>query len=132
MKIYQIRQIASVLSELSKKKMPVKLGFAISVNIEELNRWIEKVEKQRIDLCRKYAKKDDRGEAVIHDDRFEIEDLEALTMEINKLMEEEIHLNVRSVPEGILESIDTSSRYDAVTADEISAMQFMLLKGGGD
>ena len=132
MKIYQIRQISSVLSELSKKKMPVKLGFAVSVNLEELTKWIEKVEKERIELCKKYAKKDDKGEPIIHEDRFEIEDLEALTIEINKLMEEEIYLNVRSVPEELLETIDTSGRYDALTADEIGAMQFMLEKGGGD
>ena len=130
MKIYQIRQICSVLTELSKKKVPVKLGFAISVNLEELTRWVEKVEKERIELCRKYAKKDDKGEPVICDNRYEIEDLEALTAEINKLMEEEIYLNVRTVPEELLETIDSSGRYDALTADEIGAMQFMLSKGG--
>ena len=126
MKITEIGIKAQILSGLSKKKLPVKLGFAVSCNLDEMVKWQKKTEEQRIELCKRYARKDDKGEPIIKDDRYDIEDMTALSSDVAELMDEDIEVNVRKVPNGMLDMIDLSDKYDALTPDEIGALQFML------
>ena len=129
MKITEIGVKAQILSGLSKKKLPVKLGFAVSCNLDELAKWQKKTEEQRIELCKRYARKDDKGEPIIKDDRYDIEDMTALSSDVGELMDEDIEVNVRKVPDSLLDMIDLSDKYDALTPDEIGALQFMLTEG---
>lgn len=129
MKITEIGVKAQILSGLSKKKLPVKLGFAVSCNLDELAKWQKKTEEQRIELCKQYAKKDEKGEPIIKDDRYDIEDMTALSSDVAELMDEDIEVNVRKVPDSLLDMIDLSDKYDALTPDEIGALQFMLTEG---
>ena len=117
---------AQILAGLSRKKLPVKLGFAVSCNLDELVKWQKKTEEQRIELCRRYSKKDDKGEPIINDDKYDIEDMESLTEDVKQLMEEEIDVSVRKVPSDLLDAVDLSDKYDALTPDEIGALQYML------
>ena len=126
MKINEIAMKAQILAGLSRKKLPVKLGFAVSCNLDELVKWQKKTEEQRIDLCRRYSKKDDKGEPIINDDKYDIEDMESLTEDVKQLMEEEIDVSVRKVPSDLLDAVDLSDKYDALTPDEIGALQYML------
>lgn len=126
MKINEIAMKAQILAGLSRKKLPVKLGFAVSCNLDELVKWQKKTEKQRIELCRRYSKKDDKGEPIINDDKYDIEDMESLTEDVKQLMEEEIDVSVRKVPSDLLDAVDLSDKYDALTPDEIGALQYML------
>ena len=129
MKITEIGVKAQIISGLSKKKLPVKLGFAVSCNLDELAKWQKKTEEQRIELCKRYARKDDKGEPIIKDDRYDIEDMTALSSDVGELMDEDIEVNVRKVPDSLLDMIDLSDKYDALTPDEIGALQFMLTEG---
>lgn len=126
MKINEIAMKAQILAGLSRKKLPVKLGFAVSCNLDELVKWQKKTEEQRIELCRRYSKKDDKGEPIINDDKYDIEDMESLTEDVKQLMEEEIDVSVRKVPSDLLDAVDLSDKYDALTPDEIGALQYML------
>ena len=126
MKITEIRAKAEILAGLSQKKMPVKLGFAMSCNLDELTKWVQKVEEQRIDICKKHAKKDDKGEPVIVDDKYDVEDMGALAADVAELMNEDIEIQPRKVSSDLLDLIDTSDKYDALTGDEIGALQYML------
>ena len=129
MKITEITVKAQILSGLSKKKLPVKLGFAVSCNLDEMAKWQKKTEEQRIELCKQYAKKDDKGEPIIKDDRYDIEDMTALSSDVTELMDEDIEVSIRKVPDSLLDLIDVSDKYDALTPDEIGALQFMLTEG---
>lgn len=126
MKITEISIKAQVLAGVSKKKLPVKLGFAVSCNLDELVKWQKKTEEQRIELCKQYANKDDKGEPIINDGKFDIDDMDALTADVQELMDEDIDVRIRKVPEGLLDLIDVSDKYDALTPEELSALQFML------
>ena len=126
MKINEIAMKAQILAGLSRKKLPVKLGFAVSCNLDELVKWQKKTEEQRVELCRRYSKKDDKGEPIINDDKYDIEDMESLTEDVKQLMEEEIDVSVRKVPSDLLDAVDLSDKYDALTPDEIGALQYML------
>ena len=102
------------LNSMATKHFPVKLSFAIAVNIEELMKWHKQIEKQRIALLERYGKKDENGACIQEDGHYQLEDEKGFLTEFNK------------VPDDVLAMCDTQEKYDVPTVAEIGAMRFML------
>ena len=78
MKGYEITAHTRSLVNLSGKKLPVSMSFAMATNLDRLMEWQERIEKQRIGLCEQYAKKGDDGKPIIKDNKYHlfIQDIE--------------------------------------------------------
>lgn len=126
MKGYEITAHTRSLVNLSGKKLPVTLSFAMATNLDRLMEWQERIEKQRIGLCEQYAKKDDGGKPVIQDNKYQIEDMASLNRDVEELMAQECNVEISRVKRSVLDAIDTNPRFDALAMGEIAALQFML------
>lgn len=67
MKLRETQVRLQNLAKLGTKTFPAKLSFAISCNIEKLQKEAEHIEKERKKLCEQYAEKDDDGKPVMVD-----------------------------------------------------------------
>lgn len=78
----------------------VKFNYAVAKNINILEKEVEilkattketeefkKYDAERIELCKKHAKKDEKGEAMLLGGKYDIEDMEAFTVEFDALKE---------------------------------------------
>ncbi|WP_078428757.1 DUF1617 family protein [Alkalihalobacterium alkalinitrilicum] len=81
-----IRSLANFLAE---EKLAGKTSRMRTRFIKILEDRLKEVEEFRIELLEKYAKKDDKGKAVLNGNQYEIEDREIFSYEYNELMEEE-------------------------------------------
>lgn len=126
MKGYEITAHTRSLVNLSGKKLPVSMSFAMATNLDRLMEWQERIEKQRIGLCEQYAKKGDDGKPIIKDNKYQIEDMEALNHDVEELMAQECEIEIRKVSRSALEVVDTNPRFDALAMGEVAALQFML------
>lgn len=126
MKGYEITAHTRSLVNLSGKKLPVTLSFAMATNLDRLMEWQERIEKQRIGLCEQYAKKGDDGKPIIKDNKYQIEDMEALNRDVEELMAQECNVEISRVKRSVLDVIDTNPRFDTLAMGEVAALQFML------
>ena len=133
MKAKQIESTLGFLGKLGEYTLPSKLGFAISVNFEELSKWQKHIEKERIKLLEGYADRDEDGEIVMDkgedgQESYHLtnENLKLFSMEYGEFLETELDLEVRKVDEDVLWQCDENSRYNVLTVGEISALLFMV------
>lgn len=126
MKGYEITAHVNSLLNLSGKKLPVSLSFAMATNLDRLMEWQERIEKQRIGLCEQYAEKDSNGKPIIKDNKYQIVDMAALNHDVDELMAQECDIEIRKVMRSVLEVIDTNPRFDTLAMGEVAALQFML------
>lgn len=134
------------LQLISGKKLPVKLSYAIAVNLKILLSKEEDVKKQREKILQEYCVKDDKGQPVLEEivekdkngeviKKAESEknykyvfngDDETKTIEaINELYMLEEDLSIRKVKYEDLERCD-SDNYDNLTGKDIEALLFMI------
>ena len=114
------------LNNMATKHFPVKLSFAISVNIEELMKWHKQIEKQRIALLEQYSRKDENGAGIQEDGHYQLEDEQGFLTEFNELLETEVTPEIHKVSEEILALCDTQEKYDVPSVAEMGALRFML------
>lgn len=126
MKGYEIAAHVNSLLNLSGKKLPVSLSFAMATNLDRLMEWQERIEKQRIELCERHAEKDNNGKPIIKDNKYQIVDMAALNHDVEELMAQECDIEIRKVMRSVLEVIDTNPRFDTLAMGEVAALQFML------
>ena len=62
--------------------------------IKRLMEIATETDEERIELCKEHAEKDESGEAIVEDDQYKVEDLEALNKEIQDLFQEEVAVEV--------------------------------------
>ena len=108
MKAKQIEPTLSFLGKLGEYTLPSKLGFAISVNFEELSKWQKHIEKERIKLLEGYAERDGDGEIVMDkgDDGQESyhlsdENLKLFSTEYGEFLKTELDVDLRTIEEGL-------------------------------
>lgn len=134
------------LQLISGKKLPVKLSYAIAVNLKILLSKEDDVKEQREKILQEYCVKDDKEQPVLEEivekdkngeviKKAESEknykyvlngDDETKTIEaINELYMPEEDLSIRKVKYEDLERCD-SDNYDNLTGKEIEALLFMI------
>ena len=127
MKLIEAMNTLNLLQSLSGKAYPVKLSYAIALNISRLSDAVGPAEKQRIQLIEKYADKDEDGKAVIKDGSYQIpdENVEEMRAEVEQLLSEDVETKLHKVRGEYLESID-SDKYDPLTPGVLVSLRFMI------
>lgn len=125
MKLTNQQILNFINSDISAKKLPVKLAYAISVNFSNVAPAIRAYNEQRNKLIDKYAKKDDDGKPLAENGLYLFEDRTGWDKSVTELLGIEAEVNITQVPEKVLEKCD-SPEFDTLTVTELSAIQFMI------
>lgn len=136
MKLKEVNEKANELAKLGQKTFPSKMGYAISYNYEKLVKELERIEKERIKLCKQYADKDEEGNPVMDKSVIDGKETSSYHMtdenrkvfneEYNELLDSETNIEFRKLNMEIVERCETVERYDIPTVSEMYAMSFML------
>ena len=125
MKIKNRELVSFINSQLGDKHLPVKLMFAISANVEEVDGKIKAYDKAKKELIDKYAKKDENGEPVVEGINYVFEDQDKWINDITELLEMEVDVNIVSVTLEDIAKCD-EAEFDSLTVNEISSIRFMI------
>lgn len=120
------QEILNFLSiKFGEKHLPIRVAYAIAVNVEEAAKKIKAYDELRIKLLEKYAEKDEEGKAIIEDDQYKVTDMEKFNEEFTELKETEVDMNVTTVSLDDLAKCD-NPEFDSLTVPEISILSFMI------
>ncbi|MBR6983873.1 MAG: hypothetical protein IKH75_10190 [Ruminococcus sp.] len=128
MKIGEARDHYMALLSIANKKLPVRLAYAVSRNIEKLRSEVELSEKQRMNLCAEYADKDQDGKpAVDAQGNYQIADSRSgeFQAQFIELLETEVTVDIMTVSPAVLDLLD-SDRYDPLTPEQITGIWWMI------
>lgn len=127
-KLGELKEMVTGLYAIQGKKFPVKISYAIAKNVKKLAEEHADYEKQRIKLCEEFANKDNDGNPILIDGKYDIpeQNLEEFNDSVNELRDAEIDVDIHFVSFSELDKCDTNERYNIPTASDISAMEFML------
>lgn len=127
-KLGGLRELTAELYPMQKKTFPVKISYAIMRNIEALEKEFSAFEKQRIELCKTYANKDEDGNPVIKDGSYDIPSdvREDFNNELKELSDEEIDIDIRTVSAEEFEKCEQADRYDIPTGEDFAVLGFMI------
>ena len=127
-KLGELKEMVTGLYAIQGKKFPVKISYAIAKNVKKLAEEHADYEKQRIKLCEEFANKDNDGNPILIDGKYDIpeQNLEEFNDSVNELRDAEIDVDIHFVSFSELDKCDTNERYDIPTASDVSAMEFVL------
>lgn len=136
MKLKEVQERLKGLARMGTKTFPSKLSFAVSYNIEKLQKESERIEKERKKLCEQYAEKDDDGNPVmvnsvvngntVKEYKMDEDGRKAFGEEYDALLDTEVSVEIRTVKTEVVEQCEKVERYDIPTVAELIAMSFML------
>lgn len=117
----EILEKVNVLGEISSRKLPVKVSYAISKNISKVERELKHYNKERQKLIEEYCLKEDDGTLKITDRNYDIdpERLEDFNKEINELQEIEVEMDIHKFNIELLNSYEMSP-------GELMCIDFMI------
>ena len=104
----QVVNVIPVLNKLAEGKFLGRKAFVIARLVREINKESETFELTRIELIKKYAEKDEKGELIVTDDgnvHISTENLANCNEELLKLQNTEIEINAEKIPVDQLEEI---------------------------
>lgn len=94
-KIIIKKQEAPALAEfLLKVELKNKISRLRNKFNKKLTEISEETEAERIELCKEHADKDEKGEAIVNDGKYQVADFEALNKDILDLYEEQVAVEV--------------------------------------
>lgn len=135
MTLQDIRVNYQLLLALGNKRLPVRLGYAISRNLDKLKAEYERSETERTKLCEQYADKDADGKpilskSVINGEQvtgYQIPDdkRDEFAAQLTELYDTDVPLDLMTVDESVLDLLD-SDRYDALTPAELYGIDWMI------
>lgn len=122
LKLLQLLNAQEALKALGDTKgLSSVVAYRISKNIKAVNEELKNYDETYKRLCEERAKKDDEGKPIIKDNKYSLsdDDLKEITEELNKLVNEEIDIDIKKVK---LESIDKAG----LSPFQIELVEFML------
>lgn len=122
------RQLISIYNgtgPVRQKRLPVKVGFAISKNLSAMDGAAEAYTAEQRKILDKYCEKDGSGNYRTEDDRYVLTDQKAYTEEMNELLGIETDIQIQTVTIDEIAKCD-SDKFDALTPDELSLLDFMV------
>ena len=133
MKYFEVEKNFNTLLSMGEKKFPRKMVAAIARNISILAPINELIVKQRVEIAKKYVKKNENGDfdTFINDDgrsylKFEtVEDKNKFEEESLELENMEEDITIIRVSSSILDTLD-NGMFDVLTANEEISLSFML------
>lgn len=117
--------ISKGILEIRKKKLPIRIGFALTKNISELSGLSQCYEESRLAIIDKYAEKDENGVKIVENGKFIFSDQEKLMEEITELLSIENEVNIHKVSIADLERCDEDG-FDSLSPDDLEVLDFMI------
>ena len=123
--------LINVLSSFSDKRLPQKIGYAITKNLVLLNKEYSVYDSQLkkiIDAYKDNIIKDEDGNQIMKSGIPTVDDSVSneYYSQINELLNIEVDVNLRYVDESVFD-YDNNNMYDVMTAKEIMILQSILV-----
>ena len=112
---------------LAKKRLPVKIGYAISRNLNNMDGILNSYEDARQKLIDQYAEKNEDGTLKIKDNVVVIapENSKAFSEAIDELLAIENEINIHTINFDEVEKCDTD-KYDSLTTADLLTLDIMI------
>lgn len=124
------------LASLGNLTLPAKLSFAIKYNHDKFHDEVHRIDDQRVELCRRYADRDENGEPVMVESvingktekeyKLEGDNLTEFAREYADLLATEVDIDIRKVSASLVEKCEESERYSIPTVAQLAVLDFML------
>lgn len=114
-------------NKLASKRLPVKVAYAISRNLNKMNNIITSYETARKTLLDQYAEKDEEGKAKVKDGNYVIQEdqKQAFSDEMKELLEVENEIDLHTINMDEVEKCDTD-KYDSLTTADLMTLDIMI------
>lgn len=135
LKLGEIKDVIIGLRKVYDKKLPVALSYSIATNEKMLFEKYKEVEEHREKIFKEVCLKDDGGVPIILKDEkkgtekytFETDAIEKEACDkVEELYKLDEEFDVRTVTMNIIELTETDPKYDILTAQDMSALLFMI------
>ena len=115
------------VNKLAGKRLPVKVAYAISRNLDKMNNIITSYETARKTLLDQYAEKDEEGKAKVKDGNYVIQEdqKQAFSDEMKELLEVENEIDLHTINMDEVEKCDTD-KYDSLTTADLMTLDIMI------
>lgn len=121
----EIVRIFNRIGEVKKKRLPVRLGFAINRNVSSLENFAMDYDKVRKEILTKYCVKDENGNPVIEGDEYALSDRKSYGEEMTELLHIENEVQMHTVSFEEIEKCDLE-KFDSLTPEELDLLTFMI------
>lgn len=128
-KLIELEKTVKELNQISSKRLPVSVSYAIRKNCNILIEELKDVSEVRCSILENYAKKDSDGNVVIEDGKYQFENTklqETALEEVNKLYDKEADIHVTTISLEELKAVDENELYDKLTGQEVDSLMFMI------
>lgn len=114
-------------NKLASKRLPVKVAYAVSRNLDKMNNIITSYETARKTLLDQYAEKDEEGKAKVKDGNYVIQEdqKQAFSDEMKELLEVENEIDLHTINMDEVERCDTD-KYDSLTTADLMTLDIMI------
>ena len=121
----QIVNFINGVMNLKEKKLPIKLGYAITRNIKIMDPIATSYEEERQKILGKYAEKDDSGKFKVEDGSYIISDISGYEREMEELLEIENEMQLHTVTIDEIEKCDLE-QFDSLSIQYITLLDMMM------
>ena len=121
----QIVNFINGVMNLKEKKLPIKLGYAITRNIKIMDPAATSYEEERYKILGKYAEKDDSGKFKVEDGSYIISDISRYEREMDELLGIENEMQLHTVTIEEIEKCDME-QFDALSVQDITLLDMMM------
>ena len=90
--VKEVMMLIEPLAVLLKERLPIKLSYRLTRLNDKISTEMKRYESCRVQLCKDYATKDDKGEPIITDNKYDIQDKQKFNAELNDLANEEFEV----------------------------------------
>lgn len=135
LKLGEIKGVIIGLRKVYNKKLPVALSYSIASNEKTLLEKYKEVEEHREKIFKEICLKDDGGVPIMlkneknstEEYTFETDAIkkEAIS-KVEELYELDEDFDIRTVTMNVIELTETEPKYDILTAQDMSALLFMI------
>lgn len=92
--ILQKQEAQPLVDFLQKPELKNKVARLRNKFVKKLTAIVAELNEERIDLCKEHSDKDDKGEVIVNDNQYQVQDMEALNADIHDLYKEEVAIEV--------------------------------------
>lgn len=88
--ILQKQEAQPLVEFLQKPELKNKVARLRNKFVKQLTTIVAELDEERIELCKEHSDKDDKGEAIVNDNQYQVQNVGALNKDIQELYAEEV------------------------------------------
>jgi seryl-tRNA synthetase len=92
--VLQKSEAQPLVEFLQKPELKNKVARLRNKLVKKLTEIVKETDEERIELCKEHSDKDKNGEAIVNDNQYQVQDLEALNADLQELYAEEVAIEV--------------------------------------